>query len=63
MVLRDAQGHELWRGDGLQVNEMEALSLSLPASLLAPGDYLLLAEASTQPPGRTPARFTFRVLP
>ena len=63
VVLRDAQGHELWRGDGLQVNEMEALSLSLPASLLAPGDYLLLAEASTQPPGRTPARFTFRVLP
>lgn len=53
-VLRDAGGRELWRGEGLRLNEMETLSLSLPTTLLAPGDYTLAVE------GR---RFTFRVLP
>ncbi|HWM94030.1 MAG TPA: zf-HC2 domain-containing protein [Thermoanaerobaculia bacterium] len=53
-VLQDAKGKELWRGEGLRLNEMETLSLSLPTTLLAPGDYILLVE------GR---RFTFRVLP
>jgi hypothetical protein len=52
-VLRDAKGRELWRGDGLQLNEMETLSLSLPSTLLAPGDYTVEVD------GR---RFTFRVL-
>ncbi|HEX5718275.1 MAG TPA: hypothetical protein VF179_19090 [Thermoanaerobaculia bacterium] len=52
-VLRDAKGKEVWRGDGLQLNEMEALSLSLPSTLLAPGDYTVEVD------GR---RFTFRVL-
>ncbi len=52
-VLRDAKGQELWRGDGLQLNEMETLSLSLPSTLLAPGDYTVEVD------GR---RFTFRVL-
>ncbi|MEA2561585.1 MAG: hypothetical protein QOH06_3089 [Acidobacteriota bacterium] len=52
-VLRDAKGRELWRGDGLQLNEMEVLSLSLPSTLLAPGDYTVEVD------GR---RFTFRVL-
>ena len=52
-VLRDAKGREVWRGDGLRLNEREALSLSLPSSLLAPGDYTVEVD------GR---RFTFRVL-
>jgi hypothetical protein len=63
-VLRDAGGRELWRGDGLRVNELEALSLSLPTSLLAPGDYSLAVEGLA--PGARPApagRFAFRVLP
>lgn len=52
-VLRDDGGRELWRGTGLRPNEMESLSLSLPASLLEPGDYTLVVDGS---------RFTFRVL-
>jgi hypothetical protein len=51
-VLRDAKGQELWRGDGLQLNEMETLSLSLPSTLLAPGDYTVEVDSR---------RFTFRV--
>lgn len=52
-VLRDAKGKEIWRGEGLELNEMETLSLSLPSSLLAPGDYTVEVD------GR---RFTFRIL-
>jgi hypothetical protein len=53
-VLRDTGGKELWHGEGLHLNEMESLSLSLPSTLLAPGDYTLDVE------GR---RFAFRALP
>ncbi len=62
-VLRDAGGRELWRGADLRLNEMETLSLSLPASLLAPGDYVLAVEG-VPPAGAAPAetRFVFRVL-
>jgi len=63
-LLRDARGRELWRGADLRLNEMEALTVSLPSSLLAPGDYVLAVEgvpASGPPP--EPARFAFRVLP
>jgi Putative zinc-finger len=63
-VLRDAKGRELWRGEGLRLNEMESLSLSLPSTLLAPGDYTLTIEGL--PSGGRPAaagRFMFRVLP
>lgn len=52
-VLRDAEGREIWRGEGLRLNQMETLSLSLPSTLLAPGDFTVEVE------GR---RFTFRVL-
>jgi hypothetical protein len=52
-VLQDARGKELWRGDGLKLNEMETLTLSLPSTLLAPGDF------SVEVDGR---RFRFRVL-
>ena len=51
-VLRDAKGREVWRDEGLEVNEMDTLTLSLPSNLLAPGDYTVEAD------GR---RFTFRV--
>jgi hypothetical protein len=61
-ILRDARGKELWRGTGLRPNEMESLSLSLPGSLLAPGDYTLTAEGTGSPPA-PPSHFTFRVLP
>ena len=52
-ILRDAKGKEIWRGEGLELNEMETLSLSLPSSLLAPGDYTVEVD------GR---RFTFRII-
>jgi hypothetical protein len=63
-VLRDARGRELWRGADLRLNEMEALTVSLPASLLAPGDYVLAVEG-VPPAGAPgpPVRFSFRVLP
>ena len=64
MVLRDAGGREVWRGGGLRIDEREALSLTLPSSLLAPGDYTLAVEGLA--PGRQPVaagRFAFRVLP
>jgi hypothetical protein len=63
-VLRDAQGKELWSGGGLQLNQLDTLSLSLPSTLLAPGDYTLAIEGLV--PGGRPAaagQFTFRVLP
>ncbi|HYX24753.1 MAG TPA: zf-HC2 domain-containing protein [Thermoanaerobaculia bacterium] len=64
VVLRDAGGREVWRGGGLRIDEREALSLTLPSSLLAPGDYTLAVEGLA--PGRQPVaagRFAFRVLP
>jgi hypothetical protein len=63
-VLRDVRGRELWRGGDLRLNELETLNLSLPTSLLAPGDYVLAVEGVA--PGARPAaagRFVFRVLP
>jgi putative zinc finger protein len=63
-VLLDARGREIWRWADLRLNEMEALSLKLPSTLLAPDDYTLAIEGLT--PGRRPepaGRFSFRVLP
>ncbi|MFL6236957.1 MAG: hypothetical protein ACJ76N_27755 [Thermoanaerobaculia bacterium] len=63
-VLRDARGREAWSGADLRLNEQESLSLSLPSTLLAPGDYTLAVEGLA--PGRRPApagHFAFRVLP
>jgi len=62
VVLRDAGGQELWRGAGLRPNEMDVLSLSLPGSLLAPGNYTLTAEG-VGVPAAPASRFSFRVLP
>ncbi|HEV8578378.1 MAG TPA: hypothetical protein VGX68_04790 [Thermoanaerobaculia bacterium] len=62
-ILRDAGGREIWRGGGLRRDERDSLSLSLPSTLLAPGDYTLAVEGLA--PGRKPAaagRFAFRVL-
>lgn len=61
-ILRDAKGKEIWRGTGLRPNEMESLSLSLPGSLLAPGNYTLTAEG-TGGAAAPASRFSFRVLP
>jgi hypothetical protein len=52
-VLRDPQGREVWRDEGLQRKEGDTLNLSLPATLLRPGDYTFEVD------GR---RFAFRVL-
>jgi hypothetical protein len=64
VILRAAGGREVWRGGGLRVDERDSLSLSLPSTLLAPGDYTLAVEGLA--PGRKPVpagRFVFRVLP
>jgi anti-sigma factor RsiW len=63
-VLRDRQGHEVWRWKDLRLNGNETLTLSVPARLVSPGDYTLSVEGLA--PGGKPAlagRFTFRVLP
>ena len=52
-ILRDPKGREIWRDEGLQLNDREALSLSLPSTLLAPGDYTIEVDDR---------RFAFRVL-
>lgn len=45
-------GKEIWRGDGLEPNETDSLSVSLPTALLSPGDYVVRVEGVAQ--------FTFR---
>jgi hypothetical protein len=63
-VLRDAGGREIWSGEGLQPNELDSLSLSLPSTLLTPGDYTFTVEGLA--PGRRPVaagRFAFHVNP
>jgi hypothetical protein len=63
-VLRDRRGRELWQDADLRPSERETLTLSLPASLLSPGDYAIALEGLA--PGGKPApagRFAFRVLP
>lgn len=62
-ILRDAQGRELWRGGDLRLNEMGTLSLTLPSTLLAPGDYTLVVEGAASGARPPAVRFTFRVLP
>ncbi len=63
-ILRDAHRREIQRIEGLQPNERETLSLSLPASLLPPGDYSLEIEGLTSGGKPTAAgRFTFHVTP
>ncbi len=47
-------GKEIWRGSGLEPNEMDTLSVSLPTALLTPGDYMVRVEGVAQ--------FTFRAL-
>lgn len=57
-VLRDARGHEIRRVEGLRADRQDTLALSLPSSLLAPGDYTLEVTGGT-----APVRLTFRALP
>jgi hypothetical protein len=64
VILRDAKGREIWRGSDLRIDERDSLSLSLPSTLLAPGDYTLAVDGLAA--GRKPVaavRFAFRVLP
>lgn len=63
-TLRDAAGRQLWRGAGLRLDERDSLSLTLPSTLLKPGDHTLAVEGLA--PGAKPVaagRFAFRVLP
>lgn len=55
-VLRNGQGKEVSRVEGLQPNERSNLSLSLPPTLVPPGAYSITIEPGGQ-------RFNFRVAP
>lgn len=55
-ILRNGKGQEVRRIEGLQPNERSSLSLSLPPTLVPPGDYSVMIEPGGQ-------RFGFRVLP
>jgi hypothetical protein len=63
VVLSRADGREIWQSSDVQTDH-DNLAVSVPSSLLAPGDHLL-ALLGVAPGGRaTPvARFPFRVLP
>jgi hypothetical protein len=52
-VLRDPQGREVWRDEGLKLDDNDSLSVGLPSTLLAPGDFRFEVDGG---------RFTFRVL-
>jgi hypothetical protein len=52
VTLRGADGRTRWRGAGLAPGPQGLLSVSLPRSLLAPGDYVLAVEGL--PAGRPP---------
>lgn len=54
VILRGAGGKEIWSGGGFQ-HDGDLLNLTLPSTLLTPGDYTLAAEGA--------GRFAFRVLP
>lgn len=59
------EGQPVWSGDDLRLNAQDTLVLTLPASLLAPGDYQVeVAPAEITAPTARPIRsFAFRVLP
>jgi hypothetical protein len=62
VILRDASGKEIWRGEGLRANERDLLYLILPSTLLEPGDYAVTAEGVGAAAPVT-FRFSFRTLP
>ena len=64
VILRDARGREIWRGDDLRLDERDSLSLSLPSSLLAPGGYTFAIEGIPLRGKPVAAgRFSFRAQP
>lgn len=59
--LRRQGGALLWQGDGFEPDPQGTLTLSLPATLLAPGDYRVEADGLRATGEPVPAaRFTFR---
>lgn len=57
------EGREVWKSGGLEPNETDSLAVSLPTTLLNPGDYGVRVEGT--PKGGSPApvaQFTFRAL-
>ena len=62
-ILRDARGREVARVEDLHPGERDSLTLSLPASLMPPGDYFLSIDGLTSGGKPTAAgRFPFRIL-
>lgn len=62
VALRDSAGERIWTDDNLVANIQDEIVLSLHASMLEPGDYLIQAEGITVDDAWKPvARFTFRV--
>lgn len=64
VVLRDASGTELWRGDGLAPDLRDTLTVTVHGSTLAAGVYALEVAGlpvAGLPESRPVARFSFRV--
>jgi hypothetical protein len=59
VVLQQRGGAEVWRSGGLQPNENDSLVLTVPSTLLKPGDYALRVEGEG---GQAVARFGFRAM-
>jgi hypothetical protein len=56
VTLYDFQERQLWHSEGLQANASDALSITLPTSFLAAGDYALVVDGE-----ESLIRYTFRV--
>jgi Putative zinc-finger len=63
VTLAKAGGETVWSGQGLHLDAADQLTLSLPAPLLAPGDYELRVDGQvTGSPPVPVARFAFRAV-
>jgi hypothetical protein len=63
VTLLSKGAEEVWRSGGLEPNELDSLAVSLPTTLLKPGDYLVRVEGTPDGGKPTPvAQFVFRAL-
>ncbi len=63
VILSDAGGAVLWRGDDLEPNLHDSLLLALPSSYLGPGSYRVTVIALPETGDHPTGEMEFRVLP
>jgi hypothetical protein len=58
-ILTDPSGKEIWQQAGIQPGSPDAIGVTVPSNLLAPGSYTLIVQPSAQA-GATLSRFSLR---